>query len=87
MVESHASQVRVRQAKRHARIIGPLTWLEPERPAADHVIDVCFIARQELQGGAYGIANGQTQQRTFGSVERLFGVNVQTRDSCHCGCT
>ena len=57
------------QTKRHARVVGPLTWLQVKGSATDHIGNRRKVsALLELDGRAYGIANGQPQQASPDSV-------------------
>ena len=49
------------EAKCHRGVVGPLTWLQVEGSAADHVGDRCEASRRfEFQGRTQGIAHGQS---------------------------
>src|SRR5262249_43493154 len=66
------------EAQRHRRVVGPLAWLQVERPAADDIGERLERAGQfELQGGAEGIPGGEPEQAPAVAIERGHWWNPQ----------
>ncbi len=62
-VEPMAFEQALRQAERHGRIIGPLSWLKTERSASDHVCErLEASSRAKLDGSADGVSNSEAQK-------------------------
>ena len=53
----------LRKAECHGSVVGPLTWIEFEWPAADHVANrFNKLARSELEGGPHRITNSEAYE-------------------------
>ncbi len=74
LVALRIGQQALSQAERHRGVVGPLAWRKLKAAAPHHVSDGrVTVARQELNGGADRIANGEADDAADGAVSRWIG--------------
>ncbi|MNH21983.1 hypothetical protein D3C79_818220 [compost metagenome] len=71
-IEPALGLVSIRQAQRHAGIVGPLAGRQTEWATTDHVCNLALTAALKLQCGPHRITDCQAQQCALCAVECLF---------------